>query len=164
MTTNETEFRRVPGLAVENYERGVLVVVTHRAIELHLREIKIALNMNILRCLSPAMIERELCRHFIVYNLIRCLMQKAALTHDVDLRRVSCKGALDTLRQFANATAGVEDKTRIIPAIVEKMFGAIARDLNPLRPGRSEPRVRKRRPKNYRLMTKPRQQMGSLPH
>jgi len=133
-------------------------------IELPFREIKIALNMDILRCLSPAMIERELRRHFIAYNLIRCLMQKAALAHDVDLRRVSCKGALDTLRQFANATAGIEDKPRIISAIVEEMLRAIARDLNPLRPGRSEPRVRKRRPKNYRLMTKPRQEMGSLPH
>jgi len=133
-------------------------------IELHFREIKIALNMDILRCLSPAMIERELRMHFIAYNLIRCLMQKAALAHDVDLRRVSFKGALDTLRQFANATAGVEDKPRIISAIVEEMLRAIARDLNPLRTGRSEPRVRKRRPKNYRLMTKPRQEMGSLPH
>jgi hypothetical protein len=41
------------------------------------------------------MIKRELRMHFIAYNLIRCLMQKAALTHDVDLRRVSFKGALE---------------------------------------------------------------------
>ena len=36
--------------------------------------------------------------------------------------------------------------------------------IHPLRPGRSEPRVKKRRPKNYRLMTKPRKEMGNLPH
>ena len=133
-------------------------------IELHFREIKIQLNMDVLRCLSPAMIERELRMHFIAYNLIRSVMQKAALTHDVDLNRVSFKGCLDTVRQFANATSGAEDKPRTISAMVDEMLLAIARDLNPHRPGRSEPRVKKRRPKNYRLMTRPRHEMGPLPH
>lgn len=133
-------------------------------VELHFREIKIHLNMDVLRCKSPDMIERELRMHFIAYNLIRCLMQKAALTHDVDLGRVSFKGALDALRQFANALTGTEDKPRTVSAIVDEMLFAIARDLVPLRPDRTEPRVRKRRPKNYRLMTKPRHEMGPLPH
>lgn len=133
-------------------------------IELNFREIKIHLNMDVLRCLSPAMIERELRMHFIAYNLTRCVMQKAALTHNVDIKRLSFKGCLDTVRQFANATCGAEDKPRTISAMVDEMLLAIARDLNPNRPGRSEPRVKKRRPKNYRLLTKPRHEMGLLPH
>ena len=133
-------------------------------IELHVREIKIHLNMDVLRCLSPDMIERELRMHFIAYNLIRSVMQKAALTHDVDLKRLSFKGCLDTVRQFANAAGGAEDKPRTISALVEEMLLAIARDPVPLRPGRSEPRVRKRRPKNYRLLTRPRHEMAALPH
>jgi len=133
-------------------------------IELHFREIKIHLNMDILRYKTPDMIERELRMHFIACNLIRCLMQKAALTHDVDLRRVSFKGALDTLRQFANAIAGADDKPRIVSALVDEMLLAIARDLVPLRPDRTEPRAKKHRPKNYRLLTKPRREMGPLPH
>lgn len=133
-------------------------------VELHFREIKIHLNMDILRCKTPHMIERELRMHLIAYNLIRCLMQKAALTHDIDLERVSFKGALDSLRQFANAISGIEEKPRAISAMVDEMLLAIARDLVPHRPGRIEPRVRKRRPKNYRLLTKPRREMGPLPH
>ena len=133
-------------------------------IELHFREIKIHLNMDVLRCLSPNMIERELRMHFIAYNLIRRVMQKASLTHDVDLNRLSFKGCLDAVRQFANATSGAEDKPRTISAMIDEMLLAIARDPNPHRPGRSEPRVRKRRPKNYRLLTKPRHEMGPLPH
>lgn len=133
-------------------------------IELNFREIKIHLNMDVLRCMSPDMIERELRMHFIAYNLIRCVMQKAALTHDVAIKRLSFKGCLDTVRQFANAAGGAEDKPRTISALVDEMLLAIARDLVPLRPGRSEPRVKKRRPKNYRLMTKPRHEMGTLPH
>ncbi len=133
-------------------------------VELHFREIKIALNMDVLRCKSPAMIERELLMHFIAYNLVRAVMQKAALTHDVDLERVSFKGCLDTVRSFANATSAALGKPRTISALIDDMLLAIAQDLVPLRPDRSEPRVRKRRPKNYRLMTKPRHQMGPLPH
>lgn len=40
----------------------------------------------------------------------------------------------------------------------------LALDLVPYRPDRSEPRAVKRRRKNYHLLTKPRHQMGNLPH
>ncbi len=133
-------------------------------IELHFREIKVHLNMDVLRCITPHMIERELRMHFITYNLIRCVMQKAALTHNTDLHRLSFKGCLDTVRQFANALHGAENKPRTVSSMVDEMLLAIARDLLPHRPNRSEPRVRKRRPKNYRLLTKPRHEMGPLPH
>jgi hypothetical protein len=133
-------------------------------IELHFREIKTLLNMDVLRCLSPDMIERELRMHFVAYNLIRCVMQKAALTHGADLNRLSFKGALDTVRQFANAMHGAEDKPRTINAMIDQMLLAIARDPNPHRPGRSEPRAVKRRRKNFKLLNKPRHEMGNLPH
>lgn len=134
------------------------------SIELHFREIKVYLKMDVLRCLTPHMIERELRMHFIAYNLIRCVMQKAALTHKTDLQRLSFKGCLDTVRQFANALHGAENKPRTLSAMIDEMLLAIARDLLPIRPNRSEPRVKKRRSKNYRLMTKPRHEMGPLPH
>jgi hypothetical protein len=133
-------------------------------IELHFREIKAHLKMDVLRCRSPHMIERELQMHFIAYNLVRSVMQKSALTHDVNLQRVSFKGCLDTLRQFAHAMSGVEKKPKTIAAMIDDMLLTIARDLTPLRPGRSEPRVKKRRPKNHRLMTNTRREIGPLPH
>ena len=133
-------------------------------IELHFREIKICLNMDVLRCLTPDMIERELKMHFVAYNLIRCVMQKAALTHHADINRISFKGCLDTVRHFANAAQGAEEKPRIISALVDEMLRAIAQDSNPLRAKRSEPRAIKRRPKNFHFLTKPRHEMGNLPH
>jgi hypothetical protein len=133
-------------------------------IELHFREIKTSLHMDVLRCLSPDMIERELRMHFIAYNLARCVMQKASHTHDVPLRRISFKGCLDTVRQFTNATCGAKDKSKTVADLVRDMLHAIAHDLLQIRPGRSEPRAKKRRPKNYRLLTKPRKEMPALPH
>ena len=40
--------------------------------------IKITLALDVLRCLTPAMIEKELLLHIIAYNLIHSLMQRAA--------------------------------------------------------------------------------------
>jgi len=71
---------------------------------------------------------------------------------------------LDTVRQFANAAQGAENKPKTVAALLDEMLLAIARDLLPHRPGRSEPRAVKRRPKNYQRLTKPRHQMGNLPH
>jgi hypothetical protein len=133
-------------------------------IELHFREIKILLNMDVLRCKTPAMIERELLIHLVAYNLVRTLMQQSAASHGAELGRLSFKGTLDTVRHFANAAHAAEGKPKTIQALTAELLMAVAKDPNPFRPGRNEPRAVKRRKKNYRLLTKPRHEMGRLPH
>jgi hypothetical protein len=133
-------------------------------IELHFREIKVLLNMDVLRCKTPAMIERELLMHLVAYNLVRTLMQTSAVSHGADLGTLSFKGTLDTVRHFANAAHAAEGKPKTIQALTAELLMAIAKDPNPLRPNRSEPRAVKRRRKNYHLLTKPRHEMGHLPH
>lgn len=63
-------------------------------VELHYREIKITLGMDVLRCQTPDMVEKEVLMHSIAYNLVRALMQKAAIEHQVDLSRISFKGTV----------------------------------------------------------------------
>jgi hypothetical protein len=58
---------------------------------LHFREIKTLLALDVLRCLSPAMVEKELLLHVIAYNLVRTVMQTAAIRHQVDLERLSLR-------------------------------------------------------------------------
>ena len=61
-------------------------------VELHLAQIKTILAMDVLRCKSPKMIEREVAIHCIAYNLVRSLMQRFAHRHQVPLKRISFKG------------------------------------------------------------------------
>jgi len=82
------------------------------SIELRYREVKTTMGADILRCKSPAMIEKELCLHAIAYNLLRCVMQEAAQRHDVELARLSFKGALDAVRHFADALHAARGKPR----------------------------------------------------
>jgi hypothetical protein len=125
-------------------------------VELHFRQIKTNLALDVLRGLSPAMIERELWMHAIAYNLVRALLLEAALTHDVPIERLSFKGALDALQAWADrAFHSRRNRTRARRTLLAR----IAHDRVPLRPGRQEPRARKRRPKSYQLLTRPRRLM-----
>jgi hypothetical protein len=129
------------------------------SVELHFREIKITLGMDVLRCQSPDMVDKEVMMHAISYNLVRALMQQAAIDHQVDLTRISFKGTADTLRHWSASLEALRGRPRKQQALLDAMLELLARDLVPLRPGREEPRAKKRRPKNYHLLTKPRHEM-----
>ena len=146
-------------------------------VELHFHQIKILLGLDILRCKSPELIERESLMHLIAYHLIRLLMQpfgrlrasslsrrQAAHTHRADLGRISCKGTLDSVRHFAAAIPAARSTPRRQDALIEEMLAMIAADGVPERPGRSEPRAKKRRAKNYHLLTRSRLEMHVPPH
>ena len=126
------------------------------SIELFFRDIKITMGMDILRCKTPAMIRKEIIMHAIAYNCIRGLMQRAAALYAVPLDRVSFKGTTDTLRQWADAFHIHAGKPRKQSDMLAALLRVIAEDDVPHRPGRSEPRAKKRRPKNYHLLNKPR--------
>ena len=132
-------------------------------VELHFQQIKTLLAMDVLRCKSPELIVREVALHRIAYNLIRSLMQRSAHLHHVPLERISFKGSLDTLRHWSAVIAAAGGTPRKQDQLIQQMLASIARDPVPERPGRSEPRAKKRRPKNYQLQTKPRHQIGNLP-
>ncbi len=71
-------------------------------VELHFRQIKTNLALDLLRGLSPSMIEREIWMHAIGYNLLRAWPLAASLAHDVPIERLSLKEALVALQAWAD--------------------------------------------------------------
>jgi hypothetical protein len=132
-------------------------------VELHFNQIKTYLAMDVLRCKSPELIQREVLMQQIAYNLVRSLMQRSAHLHHVPLARLSFKGTLDTLRHWAGVIAAAAESPRQQQKLIDQMLARIAGDIVPERPGRSEPRAKKRRGKNHKLLVKPRHQTGNLP-
>lgn len=125
-------------------------------VELHYRQLKTNLSLDVLRGLSPTMIERELWMHAIAYNLVRALLLETSRTQDAPIERLSFKGALDALLAWADRALG----SRRHRALARRtLLARLANDLVPLRPGRSEPRARKRRQKDYQLLNRPRRLM-----
>jgi len=120
--------------------------------ELNLRSIKIALQMDHLRCKTPHRVRNEIWMHLLAYNLVRRAMALAALQSDAQPWQISFKGAMQTLNQFLPRLGSAASVTTICEALVR----CIAAHAVGNRPNRNEPRVRKRRLKKYKFMTKPR--------
>lgn len=133
-------------------------------VELFFRDIKTTMGMDILRCRTPAMVEKEILMHLIAYNTIRLLMFDAAKRAKQSPRRVSFKASVQALRQWEPLLNRSEikehERRRLMVALREVIAATI---VNP-RPGRQEPRCVKRRPKPFALLTAPRHQMKEIPH
>ena len=120
--------------------------------EIHLRSLKIVLQMDHLRCKTPERVRNEFYMHLVGYNLIRELMATAAFRAGVSPWTISFKGALQTISNLAPLLTSRITTTEWC----ETLLDAIAAHEVGNRPDRVEPRVVKRRPKPYKLMKRPR--------
>ena len=110
-------------------------------IETNFGHVKTTMKMDVLKCKTVDGVLRELHVFALIYNLVRQVMMEAAIRQNVAVNRISF---IDALRWLQSAQPGDElSKLVVVPE----------------RPHRYEPRVRKRRPKKYKLMTKPRKQL-----
>jgi len=110
-------------------------------VETNLRHLKITLGLDVLRCKTEDGVRKELAVFCLAYNLVRVVMLEAARRQEVPVARVSFADALKWVR---HARPG--DR---LPDLI----------VNPHRPDRAEPRCKKRRPKQYDIMNKPRDQL-----
>jgi len=106
-------------------------------IETNFRHLKTTMNMDQLKCQTAEGVLKELIIFVLVYNLIRIAMLRAARTRGVNVNRLSFADTLAWVR-YGDISACP------IPIV------------NPLRPGRLEPRVIKRQKKEFPYMTSPR--------
>jgi hypothetical protein len=113
---------------------------TRWEVETDIRHLKTTLKMDMLHCRSPEGVAKELCVFAMVYNLVRALILAAARRQKQRPQRLSFADALHYC-QFARPGQS-------LPRL----------HVNPLRPGRQEPRVQKRRDKEFPYMTQPRTQ------
>ena len=121
--------------------------------ELDLRAIKTTLQMAELSCTTPQMNEKEVWVHFLAYNLIRLLMAQAAVTAAVHPRNLSFKHTVQLWREWT--MRGLCNRRGTSTNLLFNLIGQL-RVGN--RPGRIEPRARKRRPKSYDWLKIPRAQ------
>ena len=112
-----------------------------------------------LRCKTPELVRKEIWTHILAYNLIRTVIAQAATRHDVHPRSISFKGAIQTLEALQQliAFSGEHDVTFRMH-LYNNLLKAVASHRVGNRPGRFEPRQKKRRNRKYPWLTKPRRQ------
>jgi putative transposase len=122
--------------------------------ELHLRSLKTVMQMDILRCQTPAMVRKEIWAHFLVYNLLRKALAQAAESHQLKPWQLSFKGTLQALSAFGGfwPCARPPDPDAYYDALLQVIAEHRVGD----RPDRAEPRAKKRRPKPYPLLNESR--------
>ena len=103
-------------------------------IETNLRHLKTTMKMEFLKCKTVDGVLRELHMFALVYNLVRQVMVEAARHQQVAVQQISF---IDAMRWLKAARLG-DSLTSLV--------------VLPNRPDRVEPRVKKRRHKNYRYM------------
>jgi hypothetical protein len=108
-------------------------------IETALAHLKTTMQMDILHCKTVPGVLTKLTVFAIVYNLVRMIMRQSATLQHTAVERLSF---LHALRWLSAPSPGVPLMTLSV---------------NPARPHRVEPRVKKRRPKSFPFMIKPRQ-------
>jgi hypothetical protein len=110
-------------------------------VETSLAQLKTGMQMDVLHCKTVAGTLKELTVFALVYNLVRLVMLQSATLRHTAAERISF---LDALRWLGAPRSGMP---------------LVALIVNPLRPHRVEPRVKKRRPKSFPLMLKPRREL-----
>jgi hypothetical protein len=124
--------------------------------ELDLRSLKATMQMDVLRGKTPAIVRKEIWVHALAYNLIRTVMAQAAERFGILPRTISFKGALQTVLAFQPQLASA--KPAEFSGLITALWQAIISHRVGDRPDRCEPREKKRRPKPYKLLTKPRRE------
>lgn len=123
-------------------------------IEVDWRTIKVTMDMDVLRCLSPDMIRKEIAVYLLAYNLVRWTVATAAKLSDILPRALSFTGAKRALLAFAEQLR--HSSKQRLTFMFTTVLGVISYMQLPDRPDRVEPRAKKRRPKPLPLLTEPR--------
>jgi Transposase DDE domain len=108
-------------------------------VETHFAQLKTTLKMRKIKSQSEDGVRKELAIYCLVYNLVHAVMLQAALRQGVTPDRISF---IDAVRWLLSASPGTS-----LPDLI----------VNPARPDRHEPRVKKDRNRSYPFMTQPRQ-------
>lgn len=133
-------------------------------IELKLRDLKTTLGMERFDVRTPEMAHGTLWMMMIACNLLRGLMQQAAIEADKPIAGMSFKGIMDHAVASRESYLKHRDKPRRLVAHHARVVETLATKVIDPRPGRREPRALKRRPKNYPLLTSPRAEFHDTPH
>ena len=107
--------------------------------------------MEVLSCKTPEMNLKEMWAYFLAYNLIRLIMAEAAIQTDIKPREISFKHSLQLWLMWTRQAQGHNDMQILFTLIAQQKIGN--------RPGRTEPRAVKRRPKPFSLLMIPRDKL-----
>jgi hypothetical protein len=146
-------------LDAELYTKEALAeLYSHRwDIEIDMRHLKTTMKMEHLPCKTPHMVRKEFYIHLLAYNLIRTIMFQASVEYGDTPLGISFQATIQHEHNFSYALAYAH--ADVVDRLYETLLYLVSKERLLIRPGRVEPRLKKRRPKDYKYLQKPRRQL-----
>ena len=143
--------------AKKYHKQELVELYTQRwLIELDFRSLKTQMKMDMLRCKSPSMVNKEIAVYFLAYNIIRASIARATKVKCQIPRQVSF---MTTVQIFNEGILQlIVLSGRFLKHAIESLLNAIASIPIGQQKRKPQPRAIKRRPKADPLLTEPRKQ------
>ena len=122
------------------------------------------MKMEMLRTRNLEMARKTVRMMAIAYNLVKALQMEAVAGEPVVIDEIGFKGSLDVINEFRGRFRGAGNHPRLLGMRLRSLQERILERILRIRPGRSEPRATKLRPKPYQYLTRPRAEFREIPH
>lgn len=133
-------------------------------VEIKFRDIKTMLKMEFIRSKTPDLCEKTILMLQLCYNMVYSLIQNARREHTVAINQLSFKQSVDQILSHSSNYKGHHQHRHKREELHEKLLYKLASAILIIRKERHEPRAKKRRPKKYQLLNKPRHQFKGIQH
>ena len=132
-------------------------------IEVKFRDIKTTMGMEHFAVKSPEMAHLSLQMMVISYNLIRCLMQKAASRVEKPVHEMSFNSIRTVITISHESFRQVSTRPLLKKQLYKSLIENCSEQTLNIRPFRREPRAKKLRPKGYAFLTQNRKKFKESP-
>jgi hypothetical protein len=129
-------------------------------VELDLRSIKTDMKMEMLHCQSARMVDKEIAVNLLAYNLVCANIVHSASVSKKKPRDISFMAVVQLMHCFLGLCVTMSGKT--LEKLLYPLLKAMANTEIGKRNRPNQPRVIKRRPKAFPLMTKPRKEYAII--
>jgi len=133
-------------------------------IEVKFRDIKTTLGLEMFNVKTPAMAYKTLKVLVISYNLVKALQLEAIYNSDIRIDEISLKGTVDVIMEYRFEYRGLGNRPRLLKEAHLRLLDHVSDCLFIIRPGRSEPRAIKARPKPHQYLTEDRSVFKEIMH
>ncbi len=129
-------------------------------VELDFRTLKTDMGMEMLRCKTAQMIDKEIAVNLLAYNLVCANIARSAYANHKKPHHISFMAAAQLMHSFVGLC--IITTSKALAKLIDPLLKAIAYTEVGKRKRPNQPRVVKRRPKAFPLMVKPRSEYACI--
>ena len=133
-------------------------------IEVKFRDIKTTLGLEAFNVKTPEMAAKTMRMVQIAYNLIKAIQSESIRGTAGALDGIGFRATVDVIAEYRGRVLELRDRPRLRARAIGQIEERIAERKLDIRPGRTEPRAMKLRPKGYQLLTEPRGEFAPINH